>query len=161
MRSGRSEEMTVLTFLFDVIAPYYLWLKALHIIAVITWMAGLLYLPRLYVYHCEVAPVSSESERFKLMEGRLLRIIMVPSILVVWLAGLVLAFAGGHFSEPWLHAKLLLVVVLSGIHGFLSGRARDFAGGTNRYSQRFYRVINEIPAVIMVVVVVLVVVKPF
>jgi putative membrane protein len=146
---------------FDGLAPYYLWLKAFHVIAVITWMAGMLYLPRLFVYHCEVEPGSVESERFKRMEARLLRIIINPSMIAVWVLGLLLAFVGGHLAEPWFHAKFLLVIVLSGFHGFLSRRRKDFAKDANTRSQRFYRMINEVPAVLMIVIVILVVVKPF
>ncbi|HJY91373.1 MAG TPA: protoporphyrinogen oxidase HemJ [Bradyrhizobium sp.] len=139
----------------------YGWIKALHIIAVIAWMAGMLYLPRLFVYHCEAEAGSKQSETFKLMERRLLRVIINPAMVVTWLAGLYLAWAGHWFSASWLHAKLVLVLVLSGVHGFFSRCVKDFAAGRNLRSQRFYRFINEVPALLMVLIVILVVLKPF
>jgi len=139
----------------------YGWIKALHIIAVIAWMAGMLYLPRLFVYHCEAEAGSKQSETFKLMERRLLRVIINPAMVVTWLAGLYLAWAGHWFSASWLQAKLVLVLVLSGVHGFFSRCVKDFAAGRNLRSQRFYRFINEVPALLMVLIVVLVVLKPF
>jgi len=147
----------------DVLSPYYLWIKAFHIIAVIAWMAGMLYLPRLFVYHAEVAANSSESAKFKVMERRLLNAIMRPAIVTTWLLGLTLALlpASGGFSQGWLHAKLGLVVGMSALHGFFTKCQRDFAKDANRHSSRFYRIWNEIPAVLMVFVVILVVVKPF
>ena len=139
----------------------YEWIKALHVIAVIAWMAGMLYLPRLFVYHCEAETGSKQSETFKLMERRLLRVIINPAMVVTWLAGLYLAWAGHWFSASWLHAKLVLVLVLSGVHGFFSRCVKDFAAGRNLRSQRFYRFINEVPALLMVLIVILVVLKPF
>jgi putative membrane protein len=139
----------------------YEWIKALHVIAVISWMAGILYLPRLFVYHCEAEIGSKQSETFKVMERRLLRAIMNPAMIVTWLAGLYLAWAGHWFSHPWLHAKLLLVVVLSGVHGFFARCVKDFAGDRNWRSQKFYRIINEVPTVLMIAIVILVIVKPF
>ena len=147
--------------LFDSLAPYYLWIKAFHIIAVIAWMAGMLYLPRLFVYHCEVAPGTPESERFKRMEMRLLRIIINPSMIAAWIFGLLLVFLGQFWAEPWMHLKFTLVVVLSALHGFLSRCRRDFAKDANTRSQRFYRLMNEAPALLMFAIVILVVVKPF
>jgi protoporphyrinogen IX oxidase len=141
--------------------PFYPWLKAFHIIAVIAWMAGMLYLPRLFVYHCETTVGTPEYERFKVMERKLMRVIINPSMIAVWVLGLLLAFAVGAWTAPWFHAKLLLVVVLSGIHGMFSRWRRDFENGTNVKSQRFYRIVNEIPAVLMILIVILVVVKPF
>ena len=146
---------------FDLLAPYYLWLKALHVVAIIAWMAGLLYLPRLFVYHCETAPGSAESERFKRMEERLFRIIMRPSLAAVWVLGLILLFLGAHWGAGWFHAKFLLVIFLTGFHEFLGSCSRKFARDENVRSQRFYRMINEIPAVVMVAIVILAVVKPF
>jgi putative membrane protein len=139
----------------------YEWLKALHVIAVIAWMAGMLYLPRLFVYHCEAEPGSRQSETFKVMERRLLRAIINPAMIATWLLGLGLAFQGGWFAAHWLQAKLVLVLALSGIHGLLARWVRDFAADRNQKSQRFYRVINEIPAVLLVGIVILAVVKPF
>jgi putative membrane protein len=139
----------------------YDWVKALHVIAVIAWMAGMLYLPRLFVYHCEAEAGSKQSETFKVMERRLLRAIINPAMIATWLLGLGLAFEGGWFASPWLQAKILLVLILSGIHGLLARWVRDFAGDRNQHSHKFYRIINEIPAVLMVGIVILAVVKPF
>ena len=139
----------------------YPWIKALHVIAVISWMAGMLYLPRLFVYHCDAEVGSKQSETFKVMERRLLKAIINPAMIVSWLAGLYLAWAGHWFSSPWLHAKLLLVIAMSAMHGFLVRWTRDFAADRNMHEQRFYRIINEIPTGLMVGIVILVVVKPF
>jgi putative membrane protein len=140
---------------------WYDWLKAFHVIAVIAWMAGMLYLPRLFVYHCEAEAGSKQSETFKVMERRLLRAIINPAMIAAWLFGLTLAYEGGWFAAHWLQAKLALVLILSGIHGLLARWVRDFAADRNRNSQRFYRIINEIPAVLMIGIVILAVVKPF
>jgi protoporphyrinogen IX oxidase len=139
----------------------YEWLKAFHVIAVIAWMAGMLYLPRLFVYHCEAEPGSQQSEIFKVMERRLLRAIINPAMLATWLLGLGLVYEGGWEAAHWLQTKFVLVVGLSGIHGLLVRWVRDFAADRNLRSQKFYRIINEIPAVLMVAIVVLAVVKPF
>ena len=139
----------------------YEWIKALHVIAVISWMAGMLYLPRLFVYHCEAEIGSRQSETFKLMERRLLKAIINPAMIVTWLAGLYLAWSGHWFSAPWLHAKLLLVVLLWAVHGFFSRCVKDFAADHNTRSQKFYRIINEVPTILMIAIVILVVVKPF
>jgi protoporphyrinogen IX oxidase len=139
----------------------YEWLKAFHVIAVIAWMAGMLYLPRLFVYHCEAEPGSQQSETFKVMERRLLRAIVNPAMIATWLLGLGLAYQGGWFAAHWLHAKLALVLALSGIHGLLARWVRDFAADRRPHDQKFYRIINEIPAILMIVIVILVMVKPF
>jgi putative membrane protein len=139
----------------------YEWIKALHIIAVISWMAGMLYLPRLFVYHCEAEPGSKQSETFKTMERRLLKAIMSPAMGVTWLAGLYMAWSGHWFASGWLHGKLLLVVLMSGVHGFFSRCVKDFAADQNRRSPKFYRIINEVPTILMIGIVILVVVKPF
>jgi putative membrane protein len=139
----------------------YDWLKAVHVLAVISWMAGMLYLPRLMVYHVDAAPGSVQSETFKIMERRLLKGIMNPAMIVTWVLGLYLAWAAFGFKGGWLHGKILLVVLLSGVHGYLVGRVRDFAEDRNTKSGRFYRIINEVPAVLMVGIVILVIVKPF
>jgi putative membrane protein len=139
----------------------YEWIKALHVIAVISWMAGMLYLPRLFVYHCDAEIGSKQSETFKVMERRLLKAIINPAMIVTWLAGIYLVWAGHWLSAGWFHGKLLLVLLLSGVHGMLSARVRDFANDANTKSQRFYRIINEVPAILMVGIVILVVVKPF
>ena len=139
----------------------YLWVKALHIIAVIAWMAGMLYLPRLYVYHCEAELGSQQSETFKVMERRLLRGIATPAMLATWVFGLWMAWGIGAWSEGWLHAKLTLVVALSAYHMAMARWVRTFAEDRNVRPARFYRIANEVPAVIMAAVVILVVVKPF
>ena len=139
----------------------YEWLKAFHVIAIIAWMAGMLYLPRLFVYHCEAEPGSRQSATFKLMERRLLAAIMTPAMVVSWALGLWLAWSGGWYAAGWLHAKIFLVLVLSGVHGFLARCVREFATDRNRHSQKFYRIINEVPTVLMIGIVILAVVKPF
>ena len=139
----------------------YLWFKAIHVVAVIAWMAGMLYLPRLFVYHCEAEAGSKQAETFKVMERRLLRAIINPAMVATWTFGLWLAWDGGFLRDGWFHAKLLLVVVLSGVHGFLARCVRDFAADRNTRPQRFYRIINEVPTLLMILIVILVVVKPF
>jgi putative membrane protein len=139
----------------------YLWLKAFHVIAAIAWMAGMLYLPRLFVYHCEAPAGSPQSETFKVMERRLLRAIINPAMVATWVLGLWLVVDSDFLKAGWLHGKLLLVLILSGIHGFLTRAVREFAADRNVRSQKFYRIINEIPAVLMVGIVILVIVKPF
>jgi putative membrane protein len=144
----------------------YEWIKAFHLIAVIAWLAGMLYLPRLFVYHCAAEKGSAQSETFKTMERRLLRIIINPAMIATWLLGLWLAWHGpdsryGWFVSGWLLAKLALVIALSGLHGACARWVKDFAADRNRHSQKFYRVINEIPAILMAAIVILAVVKPF
>jgi protoporphyrinogen IX oxidase len=138
-----------------------LWLKALHIISVIAWMAGLLYLPRLFVYHCAATPGSQLAATFKTMELRLLRRIMHPAMIIVWLTGPLLAYWLGVYRDGWLMGKFLLVVLLSGYHHALGRWRSDFAADRNRRSQRFYRIANEVPSLLLVGIVILVVVKPF
>jgi protoporphyrinogen IX oxidase len=137
------------------------WVKAFHIIAVIAWMAGMLYLPRLFVYHCQAPAGSAQSETFKLMERRLLKAIINPAMVAAWVLGLWLAWKGGWFAAGWLEAKILLVLLLSALHGFLVRWVRDFSRDGNRHSEKFYRVINEIPTALMIGIVILAVVKPF
>lgn len=139
----------------------YLWIKALHVIAVIAWMAALLYLPRLFVYHVDAPPSSPQSETFKVMERRLLKIIMTPAMIAAWIFGLALAFTPGIAVGGWFHAKLALVLGLSGLHGYLIMCQKAFARDRNTRSGRFFRILNEIPTLIMVFAVVLVIVKPF
>jgi protoporphyrinogen IX oxidase len=139
----------------------YPWFKAVHVIAVIAWMAGMLYLPRLFVYHCEAEPGSRQSETFKIMERRLLRAIVNPAMIVSWALGLWMIYDGSWISAYWLQLKLLLVVGLSGIHGMLARWTADFAADRNRHGHRFYRIINEIPTALMIGIVILVVIKPF
>jgi putative membrane protein len=139
----------------------YVWLKAFHVIAVISWMAGMLYLPRLFVYHCEAEVGSKQSETFKVMERKLLRVIINPAMILTWVLGLTLVWLGGWHMSGWMHAKLALVLVLSGLHGWLVRLWRDFEADRNTRSQRFYRIVNEVPAVLMIGIVILVIVKPF
>ena len=140
---------------------FYLWAKAIHVIAVISWMAGMLYLPRLFVYHSEVAVGSPQSETFKLMERRLLRAIINPAMVVTWVAGLWLVIASGYYWSGWMIAKFVLVLILSALHGQFTRWTREFAEDRNTRSQKFYRVINEIPTALMIGIVILVIVKPF
>ena len=139
----------------------YLWLKAFHIIAVIAWMAGMLYLPRLFVYHCDAEPGSKQSETFKVMELRLLRLIINPAMIVVWVLGLYMAWEAPWYDELWLQLKVALVVAMSALHGFFTRWVKDFAADRNQHSAKFYRIINELPAILIVAIVLLVVLKPF
>jgi putative membrane protein len=140
----------------------YLWVKAAHIFAVIAWMAGgLFYLPRLFVYHCDAEPGSQQSETFKVMERRLLTVIINPSMVATWVFGLWLAWESGAFAAAWLQGKVVLVLAMSGLHGVLARCVRDFAADRNRRSRRFYRIINEVPAVLLIGIIILAVVKPF
>jgi protoporphyrinogen IX oxidase len=139
----------------------YLWLKALHVIAVIAWMASLLYLPRLMVYHCGAEPGSKQSETFKIMEQRLLSFIANPAMIATWLFGIALMLEGEHYRAGWMQAKFALVLVLSALHGFNARWVQDFAADRNRRTARFYRIMNEVPALLMVAIVILAIVKPF
>jgi protoporphyrinogen IX oxidase len=138
----------------------FLWIKALHVIAVIAWMAGLLYLPRLFVYHAQ-AGAGPLGETFKVMERKLYKFIMNPAMMVAWAAGLHLAVTGGYFHNGWFHAKFLLVVLMTGVHVYDGVLVRAFAADANRFSSRFFRFYNEAPTVLMIGAVVLVIVKPF
>ena len=139
----------------------YLWLKALHVIAVISWMAGLLYLPRLFVYHADAKHGSEQSETFKVMERRLLKFIMMPAMVLTWIVGVVLVLLGHWVTAPWFQAKFVLVLAMTILDGYLHICAADFRFDRNRRAPKFYRIVNEIPTVLMIVIVVLVVVKPF
>ena len=130
-------------------------------IAVISWMAGMLYLPRLFIYHCEAPRGSPQSETFKVMERRLLKAIITPAMIVTWVAGLWLVWDAALYRAPWFHAKFALVLIMSAIHGLFSRYAREFAADQNTRSQKFYRIINEVPTVLMAGIVILVIVKPF
>jgi putative membrane protein len=143
------------------VADWYAWIKAFHVIAVIAWMAGMLYLPRLFVYHCEAPPGSAQSETFKVMERRLLKAIINPAMIATWILGLTLAFQGEWWRAGWLHGKLALVLLLSGVHGMLAQNVKDFAADRNARPARYYRLLNEVPTVLMVGIVILVIVKPF
>ena len=145
----------------EALAVTYLWLKAGHIIFVVFWMAGLFMLPRLFVYHQECEPVSSDNAAWIDRERKLLRIILTPSICVVWVLGIALAFTIGAWDQPWLHAKLLLVLALSAYHGYLASYAKKLARGERPLSGKALRMLNEVPGVAVAVIVILVVVKPF
>lgn len=138
-----------------------LWIKALHVAAVISWMAGLFYLPRLFVYHASEPVGSTTSETFKVMERRLYRFIMRPAMIAAWLTGLWLAWSSFGFRGGWLHAKLVLIVLLTVHHEFQGRWLREFAADAPRRSPRFFRLHNEVPTLLMAGIVILVVVKPF
>lgn len=142
-------------------AEAYEWVKAVHVIAIIAWMAGMLYLPRLFVYHADAEAGSQQSETFKLMEYRLMTIIMNPAMIVSWVLGLWLAYQAGYFGSGWFHAKLLAVIAMSAVHGSLSASVRRFAEDRNEKSARYWRMMNEVPTVLMFAIVILVIVKPF
>lgn len=139
------------------------WVKALHVISVLAWMAGLMYLPRLFVYHVGVAAGSEASETFKVMERRLYRGITTPAMIATWIFGLWLSFGFGivDFSQGWMWLKAVMVIALSGVHGFFGRLLRDFAADRNTRPDRFFRLINEIPFVLAIVIVIAVIVKPF
>ncbi len=141
---------------------YYLWIKALHIISMVAWMAGLFYLPRLYVYHCKVTS-KDMCDTFQVMEKKLLRYIMNPAMIATWFFGLWMVFLNTEYlmSAGWFHVKFLLVFILSGFHMMLAKYRKDFANGTNTKTEKFYRLINEVPTVILVGAVILAIVKPF
>jgi len=147
----------------DFLVPWYPWLKALHLIAVIAWMAGMLYLPRLFVYHVDAAPGSAQSETFKAMERRLLRAIINPAMGAAWVLGLLLIATPGivDWGQGWIWVKLAAVLAMSALHGFLARWRKDFEADRNRRSARFYRLVNEVPTVLLIVIVVMVIVRPF
>ena len=137
-------------------------LRGLHIIAVIAWMAGMMYLPRLFAYHTETAPPGSEFDaHFKVWEEKLLRIIINPAMILTWVLGLWLAWKGGWFAAHWLHVKLGLVLGMMGVHGILSKYVREFAADKRRKTAKFFRILNEVPTALMILIVILAVVKPF
>jgi putative membrane protein len=142
---------------------YYLWIKALHVISVIAWMAAQLYLPRLFVYHCEAPAGSAQSETFKVMERRLLKAIMNPAMVATWVFGIAMIALNPDLlkGQGWLHAKLALVLLLSGVHGVLTKYVRLFANDANTKPQKFFRILNEVPTLLMIGIVILVIVRPF
>jgi protoporphyrinogen IX oxidase len=139
----------------------YSWLRALHVIAVIAWMAGMLYLPRLYVYHAAAKPGSELSETLKVMERRLLRGIVNPAMIATWVFGLLLVWLGNHWAEGWFHAKLALLIGMQVLHAAFARWRRHFAADANRHSQKFYRVANEVPTLLLIAIVLLAMLKPF
>ena len=147
----------------DFLAEYYSWFLAAHIIVVMFWMAGMYYLPRLFVYHAEAIEKGEPSQVFEVMEEKLLRIIMTPGMMVAWILGLCLIARNGFWEAAggWLHAKLFLVILLSGYHGFLASTRKKFLTGVLPRPSRFYRMINEMPPVLTIIIVILVVVQPF
>jgi len=152
--------VTALWFLFYLDSDSaYLWIKAVHVVAIISWMAGMLYLPRLFVYHCSAKEDSVQSETFKIMERRLLRYIINPGMVVAWITGLWMALEIYHFQGGWLHFKLGVVVLLSAFHGFLARATRHFAEDNNRFSEKVWRILNEVPTLLMIVAVIAVIVK--
>lgn len=142
-------------------AGLYDWIRAVHVMAVIAWMAGMFYLPRLFVYHADAQPGSELSETLKVMEGRLLRVIINPAMTISWVLGLWLAWDGFRFMGGWLHVKIAAVVLLSACHGYLSKAVRLFAEDRNEKPSRHWRLVNEIPTVLMIIIVIMVIVKPF
>lgn len=146
---------------------WYLYARAFHIMAVISWMVGMFYLPRLFVYHCQVKPGSEASELFKVMERKLMRVIVNPAMTVTWLLGLYLVYVlywnniDAFWVAYWLHVKLILVTLLSGFHGMLSLWRRDFEADRNTHTERFFRISNEVPTLLMIGIVIMVIVKPF
>lgn len=139
----------------------YPWIKALHLIAVISWMAGMLYLPRLFIYHSDADPLSDQAKTFAVMERRLMSVIMTPAMIVSWVLGLYLAWSVFGFSGGWLHAKLAAVFALSGVHGYFAKAVKSFGEGRYIRTPRFWRAMNEVPTVLMIAIVVFAVVKPF
>ena len=147
----------------EIITALYPWIKALHVAAVISWMAGMFYLPRLFVYHAERAKAGSELDAtFQVMEKKLLRLIMNPAMIVAWICGLILIGMGAFdFDAAWSWIKIIAVLLMSGAHGWLAARRKDFAMGRNTRTGRDYRIANEVPTVLMLIIVVMVIVRPF
>ncbi len=144
------------------LAEYYLWIKACHLIGIIAWMAAMLYLPRLFVYHVDAKKGSAQSETFKIMEFRLLRYIATPAMLVTWVLGVTLLAANPDVaSQGWIHLKIVLVFMLTGFHGACAGWMKKLARDENTKSQKFFRIANEVPTVMMIIIIILAIVKPF
>jgi putative membrane protein len=145
------------------LTPLYPWIKSFHVISMVAWMAGMFYLPRLFVYHCETLPGSAESERFKVMEYRLLRQIINPAMIATFVFGILLMLTPGviTWTEGWWYVKLIAVVLMIGLHGAMSKWRREFMEDRNTRSPRFYRIANEIPTVLLVIIVIMVIVRPF
>lgn len=166
-RSGLRAGIALGVFILATVLVYtlsdgsYLWFKAFHIMAVIAWMAGLFYLPRLFIYHSDVAVGSESSELFKTMEGRLYRIIMNPAMMMAWIFGLFIAWQGMWFSAGWLHVKFLAVIVMTGMHVYYGRAVKAFGRDERPGNARHWRIMNEVPAVLMIVIVLMAVLKPF
>ncbi|MCE7886494.1 MAG: protoporphyrinogen oxidase HemJ [Alphaproteobacteria bacterium PRO2] len=144
------------------LTEHYRWLLAFHVISVIAWMAGMLYLPRLFVYHVDAPKGSQQSETFKIMEKKLLRLIINPAMIAAFLFGILMLIANpALLQEPWMHMKLASVILLSGLHGFFAKTVKIFARDENTRPAKFYRIINEVPAVLMAIIVIMVIVRPF
>ncbi|VAW06777.1 Protoporphyrinogen IX oxidase, novel form, HemJ [hydrothermal vent metagenome] len=147
--------------MIEFFATYYNWFLFLHIVTVISWMAGMFYMPRLFVYHSRLAVGSEASEMFKEMERKLIRIIINPAMILAWIFGLCMAFGQDYWGDIWFQVKFTCVMIMSGFHGFLSRWRRQFARDENTHSEKFYRVVNEIPTIFMIFIVFLVIMKPF
>ncbi|GJD98131.1 protoporphyrinogen oxidase HemJ [Methylobacterium isbiliense] len=139
----------------------YLWIKAGHVVAIIAWMAAMLYLPRLFVYHSALPAGSPQGETFKVMERRLLKAIMTPAMIATWVLGIALVVMSGAYTQGWMHAKFALVLAMSGLHGWFARMVKDFAADRNARAPRFFRIVNEVPTLLMIAIVILVIVKPF
>jgi putative membrane protein len=166
--AARRAAVALLVFLAGVAAIFllnpaglYLWIKAIHVIAVMSWMAGMLYLPRLFIYHCDAEPGSVQSETFKVMERRLLRVIMNPAMIISWSMGVWIAWSGVHFLDIWFLVKFACVIALSAVHGMFAKAVRLFAEDRNDRSPRYWRMMNEAPTLLMIAILILVIVKPF
>jgi len=166
-RSGLRAGIALGVFLLATVLIYmlaedsYLWFKAVHIMAVIAWMAGLFYLPRLFIYHSDVAAGSETSQLFKMMETRLYRIIMNPAMMMAWIFGLFIAAQGMWFSAGWLHVKLLGVIALTGMHIYYGRAMKAFGRDERPRNARYWRIMNEVPAALMILIVLMAVLKPF
>lgn len=146
----------------DFLLEHYRWILAFHVISVISWMAGMLYLPRLFVYHADAAKGSDKSETFKIMEKKLLRLIITPAMIATFLFGILMLIANpALLQEPWMHMKLTSVILLAGLHGFFAKTVKIFGRDENVRPAKFYRILNEIPAGLMVIIIIMVIVKPF
>ena len=150
--------------MFGILSDFYLWIKAAHIISVIAWMAGIFYLPRLFVYHAEEVELGTSTDKlFQKMEFKLLKIIMNPAMISTWIFGILLALIPGvlDWSAVWVWLKLLSIVAMSGFHGWLAGQQRKISSGSQPLTGKTYRIMNEVPTVLMFIIVISIVVKPF
>ncbi|MCV6825613.1 MULTISPECIES: protoporphyrinogen oxidase HemJ [Halocynthiibacter] len=150
--------------MFEFLLPFYLWIKCLHVISVFAWMAGMFYLPRLFVYHVESVEKGSETDKlFQLMERRLIKVIINPAMNAAWLFGILLVLTPGviDWSAVWPYTKFASVLALSGVHGMLSRYRKAFERGENEKSGRYYRMLNEVPTVLLVIIVVSIIARPF